>query len=110
MSPAPLCREPARVLDRYPPPAACHGRDLLPQARGNARFHWIRGRCTRDLPPRLRGCRQGRPPGRPGLPLLRNYTFAALAGLTWYLQFFFYTMGEAQMGDPRFSSWALHMA
>jgi L-rhamnose-H+ transport protein len=43
-------------------------------------------------------------------PLLRNYLFCALAGCTWYLQFFFYTMGETQMGIYKFSSWTLHMA
>jgi L-rhamnose-H+ transport protein len=44
------------------------------------------------------------------VPLLRNYVFSALAGITWYLQFFFYTMGETQMGAFKFSSWSLHMA
>jgi L-rhamnose-H+ transport protein len=44
------------------------------------------------------------------VPLLRNYFFCALAGVTWYLQFFFYTMGETQMGRFKFSSWTLHMA
>ena len=34
----------------------------------------------------------------------------ALAGTTWYFQFFFYTMGETQMGIYKFSSWTLHMA
>jgi L-rhamnose-H+ transport protein len=43
-------------------------------------------------------------------PMLNNYFFAALAGTTWYMQFFFYTMGETQMGDYKFSSWTLHMA
>lgn len=42
--------------------------------------------------------------------LLRNYFFCALAGLTWYLQFFFYGMGSTQMGKYDFSSWSLHMA
>ena len=28
----------------------------------------------------------------------------------WYFQFFFYTMGESQMGRFGFSSWTLHMA
>jgi L-rhamnose-H+ transport protein len=36
-----------------------------------------------------------------------NYIFSALAGLTWYMQFFFYTMGQSQMGRYRFSSWTL---
>jgi L-rhamnose-H+ transport protein len=42
--------------------------------------------------------------------MLANYLFSALAGTTWYMQFFFYTMGETQMGRYRFSSWTLHMA
>ena len=44
------------------------------------------------------------------VPMLPNYLFSALAGTTWYLQFFFYTMGETQMGRFKFSSWTLHMA
>ncbi|PYT28178.1 MAG: L-rhamnose/proton symporter RhaT [Acidobacteria bacterium] len=43
-------------------------------------------------------------------PMLSNYFFCALAGTTWYMQFFFYTMGETQMGRYKFSSWTLHMA
>ena len=42
-------------------------------------------------------------------PLLRNYLFSALAGTTWYLQFFFYGMGESKLGNGA-SSWILHMA
>ncbi len=42
-------------------------------------------------------------------PLLSNYVFAALAGTTWFLQFFFYGMGESKMGNGA-SSWILHMA
>jgi L-rhamnose-H+ transport protein len=44
------------------------------------------------------------------VPMLSNYLFSALAGVTWYFQFFFYTMGETQMGRYKFSSWTLHMA
>ena len=44
------------------------------------------------------------------VPVLRNYLFSALAGTTWYFQFFFYTMGETQMGKFSFASWTLHMA
>jgi len=44
------------------------------------------------------------------VPLLANFLFSALAGSTWYMQFFFYTMGETQMGHYKFSSWTLHMA
>jgi L-rhamnose-H+ transport protein len=43
-------------------------------------------------------------------PMLSNYFFSALAGTIWYFQFFFYTMGETQMGRYKFSSWTLHMA
>jgi L-rhamnose-H+ transport protein len=42
-------------------------------------------------------------------PLARNYLFSALAGTTWYLQFFFYGMGESKLGNGA-SSWILHMA
>ncbi|MEP7376989.1 MAG: L-rhamnose/proton symporter RhaT [Chitinophagaceae bacterium] len=42
-------------------------------------------------------------------PLLRNYIFSALAGTTWFLQFFFYGMGESKLGNGP-SSWILHMA
>jgi L-rhamnose-H+ transport protein len=44
------------------------------------------------------------------IPLLKNYLFCLVAGTTWYLQFFFYTMGESQMGRYGFSSWTVHMA
>ena len=44
------------------------------------------------------------------VPMLANYIFCAIAGTTWYLQFFFYSMGETQMGAYQFSSWPLHMA
>lgn len=44
------------------------------------------------------------------VPLAGNYLFAAMAGVTWYFQFFFYSMGETQMGEYKFSSWTLHMA
>lgn len=43
-------------------------------------------------------------------PLLANWLLAALGGILWYGQFFFYTMGESQMGRFGFSSWTLHMA
>jgi len=42
-------------------------------------------------------------------PLKWNYLLCALAGTTWYLQFFFYGMGESKMGNGA-SSWILHMA
>jgi L-rhamnose-H+ transport protein len=42
--------------------------------------------------------------------LVANYLFAALAGVVWYFQFFFYSMGQTKMGKYDFSSWTLHMA
>lgn len=42
--------------------------------------------------------------------MLANYLLCALAGTAWYFQFFFYTMGESQMGRFGFSNWTLHMA
>jgi L-rhamnose-H+ transport protein len=42
-------------------------------------------------------------------PLANNYFFAALAGTVWFLQFFFYGMGESRLGNGA-SSWILHMA
>jgi len=48
--------------------------------------------------------------GETRVPMFWNYVFCAIAGTTWYLQFFFYSMGESQMGAYQFSSWPLHMA
>ena len=48
--------------------------------------------------------------GKAQVPRLNNYLLCAVAGCTWYMQFFFYTMGETQMGVYKFSSWTLHMA
>jgi L-rhamnose-H+ transport protein len=42
-------------------------------------------------------------------PLLNNYLLSALAGTTWFLQFFFYGMGESRLGNGA-SSWILHMS
>ena len=42
-------------------------------------------------------------------PMFKNYFFSALAGTTWFLQFFFYGMGESKLGNGA-SSWILHMA
>jgi L-rhamnose-H+ transport protein len=44
------------------------------------------------------------------IPRAKNWFFSALAGVTWYFQFFFYTMGETQMGAFGFASWTMHMA
>ena len=42
-------------------------------------------------------------------PLAANWLLAALSGLLWYCQFFFYGLGHTRMGPYGFSSWALHM-
>ncbi|MES1197673.1 MAG: L-rhamnose/proton symporter RhaT [Chitinophagaceae bacterium] len=47
--------------------------------------------------------------GNKQTPLAKNYLLAALAGTTWFLQFFFYGMGESKLGNGA-SSWILHMA
>jgi len=39
-----------------------------------------------------------------------NYILCMIAGILWYLQFFFYGMGATQMGKYDFASWTLHMA
>ena len=44
-----------------------------------------------------------------GSPNGRNALFCALAGTLWFLQFFFYGMGESKLGNGA-SSWILHMA
>lgn len=42
--------------------------------------------------------------------LMTNYILCMIAGVLWYLQFFFYGMGSTQMGKYDFASWTLHMA
>ncbi|GGG51118.1 sugar:proton symporter [Croceivirga lutea] len=42
-------------------------------------------------------------------PIAKNMAFAALAGFIWFLQFFFYGMGESKLGNGA-SSWILHMS
>ncbi|WP_281637220.1 L-rhamnose/proton symporter RhaT [Flavobacterium marginilacus] len=42
-------------------------------------------------------------------PISKNVMFSALAGTMWFLQFFFYGMGESKLGNGA-SSWILHMA
>jgi L-rhamnose-H+ transport protein len=38
-----------------------------------------------------------------------NYLMAALTGILWYGQFFFYGLGHVRMGKYKFTSWAIHM-
>ena len=42
-------------------------------------------------------------------PLTKNYLLSATAGTMWFMQFFFYGMGESKLGNGA-SSWILHMA
>ena len=42
-------------------------------------------------------------------PLVKNYLLCALGGTMWFLQFFFYGMGESKLGNGP-SSWILHMS
>ena len=42
-------------------------------------------------------------------PIFKNILFSALAGSIWFLQFFFYGMGESKLGNGA-SSWILHMS
>ncbi len=42
-------------------------------------------------------------------PIASNILFSSIAGTMWFLQFFFYGMGESKLGNGA-SSWILHMA
>lgn len=42
-------------------------------------------------------------------PITKNIIFASLAGFIWFLQFFFFGMGESKLGNGA-SSWILHMS
>jgi len=53
---------------------------------------------------------QPAPADQRGAPVAANWLFCGVAGITWYLQFFFYSMGQTRMGRYDFSSWTLHMA
>ncbi|MDD4870119.1 MAG: L-rhamnose/proton symporter RhaT [Kiritimatiellae bacterium] len=46
-------------------------------------------------------------PEKASLPL--NFGMAALTGVLWYGQFFFYNLGHVRMGEYKFTSWAIHM-
>jgi L-rhamnose-H+ transport protein len=46
-------------------------------------------------------------PEKASLPL--NFVMAAVTGLFWYGQFFFYNLGHVRMGEYKFTSWAIHM-
>jgi L-rhamnose-H+ transport protein len=70
--------------------------------RNGSAAQWLGGAARRP------DADAGRGTGAP--PLVANFLLAALGGTAWYFQFFFYTMGESQMGRFGFSSWTLHMA
>ena len=42
-------------------------------------------------------------------PIAKNVLFSGIAGTMWFLQFFFYGMGESKMGNGA-GSWILHMS
>jgi L-rhamnose-H+ transport protein len=49
------------------------------------------------------------PAGQPEASLPVNFLMAAITGLFWYGQFFFYNLGHVRMGAYKFTSWAIHM-
>lgn len=49
------------------------------------------------------------PAGEEKASLPVNFGLAALTGLFWYCQFFFYNLGHVRMGTYKFTSWAIHM-
>ena len=49
------------------------------------------------------------PAGAEKASLPMNFAMAALTGLLWYAQFFFYNLGHVRMGEYKFTSWAIHM-
>ena len=51
------------------------------------------------------------PAGAEKASLSVNFSMAALTGLLWYGQFFFYGLGHVRLGEKfGFTSWAIHMA
>ncbi len=46
---------------------------------------------------------------QPGF-LKKNYLWASIAGVTWYVGFMLYGMGTTFMGDYHFVSWSIHLA
>lgn len=48
--------------------------------------------------------------GISALQRLKNFSFSALAGTFWTLQFFFYGLGHVKMGQFQFASWVIHMS
>jgi L-rhamnose-H+ transport protein len=48
--------------------------------------------------------------GMTGSTIVRNWSWSALAGTLWAMQFFFYGLGHVKMGNFQFASWVLHMS
>ena len=46
-------------------------------------------------------------PEKASLPM--NFLMAAITGVLWYGQFFFYNLAHVRMGEYKFTSWAIHM-
>jgi L-rhamnose-H+ transport protein len=70
---------------------------------------WKNGTGNQFYVPRIENSSDTAPTGR-YTPMSGNYILCAIAGTTWYFQFFFYSMGETKMGVYQFASWPLHMA
>lgn len=49
------------------------------------------------------------PAGEKKATLPLNFFMAALTGVLWYGQFFFYNLGHVRMGTFEYTSWAIHM-
>jgi L-rhamnose-H+ transport protein len=49
------------------------------------------------------------PAGQEKSTLPLNFIMAALTGVLWYGQFFFYNLGHVRMGNFEYTSWAIHM-
>ncbi len=49
------------------------------------------------------------PAGQEEAKLPMNFAMAALTGLLWYGQFFFYNLAHVRMGGYKFTSWTIHM-
>ena len=64
------------------------------------------GDTLQDIDPRALNTLQRIAPGT----LVANYSFAVAAGIIWYFQVFFYSLGQTQMGKYNFSSWTLQIA
>ena len=47
---------------------------------------------------------------RAGAPLAANYQFAGLAGLVWCLQFVFFKIADAKIGELAFAGWTVLMS